>query len=108
MICQMDYDSTVSVASDFSRFPSGRTPHDSAFSGEAFREKFLVQSLRQGKSICIQLDGAIGYGSSFLEEAFGGLVRVSKFDVDFLKSKLKFESFDDSLVEEIFSYIETA
>lgn len=104
----MKYDLIVNVASDFSRFPSGRTPQDSAFSGEAFREKFLVQQLRQDKSICIQLDGAIGYGSSFLEEAFGGLVRVSKFDVDFLKSKIKFESFDVSLVDEIFSYIEAA
>jgi len=32
---------TINVGRDFSRFPSGRTPDDSAFSGEAFREKFL-------------------------------------------------------------------
>jgi hypothetical protein len=104
----MSCDVTINVAKHFSRFPSGRTPADSAFSGQAFREKFLVPSLQKDQSICIQLDGAIGYGSSFLEEAFGGLVRSNKFDVSYLKAKLNFESFDVALIDEINSYIEAA
>lgn len=101
----MSFDITINVASDFSRFPSGRTPVDSAFSGELFRQKFLVAPLQEGKTICIQLDGAVGYGSSFLEEAFGGLVRANGLDKTAILQQLHFESFDDALIDEIRSYI---
>jgi hypothetical protein len=38
------------------------------------------------------LEGAAGYPSSFLEEAFGGLVRVAHFDVQELEQKLSIEA----------------
>lgn len=104
----MKYDVLINVASDFSRFPSGRTATDSAFSGQEFREKFLARPLHEGKQVLVQLDGAIGYGSSFLEEAFGGLIREHKFKSKELLKILHFESFDDSLINEIVSYIEEA
>jgi hypothetical protein len=50
------------------------------------------------------LDGARGYGSSFLEEAFGGLIRVG-FSADNVLSRFELKSQDESLVEEIKGYI---
>lgn len=104
----MENNVTINVANDFSRFPAGRTPVDSKYSGEAFRSKFLEQNLANGKSITIELDGPIGYGSSFLEEAFGGLVRKCGYTFDNLKDRLHLISYDESLIEEIWSYIRSA
>ena len=35
------------------------------------------------------MDGAVGYGPSFLEEAFGGLVRCEGFEKSTLDTRLK-------------------
>ena len=62
---------TINVAKDFTRFPSGRFKRNGSTSGEAFRQEFLEPPLKDGQGISVELDGTIGYGSSFLEEAFG-------------------------------------
>ena len=95
----------VNVANDFSRFPSGRTPHDSAFSGKSFRQKHLTPHLKLGKSVRVELDGPIGYGSSFLEEAFGGLVREDGFDLNTVRRRIELVSYDTALIDEIWSYL---
>lgn len=95
----------INIGKQFSRFPSGRTPDDSAYSGEAFRDKFLLEPLSAGKSIEIFLDDAVAYGSSFLDEAFGGLVRVGGFSMKFLQQHLALSSFDEALMQEIWDYI---
>ena len=64
----------ISIANDFSPVPAGRSQKDGPNSGERFRGQLLLPSLNSGAT-CVKLD-AEGYGSSFLEEAFGGLVRV--------------------------------
>ena len=64
----------VSVAKDFSRTPGPRYIRQGSWSGEKFR-KHLVQKLREYDHLVVDLDGTRGYGSSFLDEAFGGLVR---------------------------------
>ena len=56
----------------------------------------------------VELDDAISYGSSFLEEAFGGLVRVYGLQKESLTTHLKPVSFDKALIEEIWSYIRLA
>lgn len=99
---------TISVANDFSRHPAGRFLADGPFSGEAFRKRFLVPALRAGERLLIVLDGARGYGSSFLEEAFGGLVRKEGFPREVVESSLDFQSEDRSLTEEIREYIHDA
>ena len=38
--------------------------------------------------ITVIIDGVDGYGSSFLEESFGGLIREEGFTIDDLKNKL--------------------
>lgn len=51
----------------------------------------------------------MGYGSSFLEEAFGGLVLKHKMKLSILRHKLKIKSDDEpSLVDEIWIYIDDA
>ncbi len=97
----------IDVGKDFSQFPAGRYVSDGNFSGEKFRDKFLLPALEEFKKIRILLDGTKGYGSSFLEEAFGGLVRKHGYAPDQLLATFEFESEDKSLVEEIQEYITT-
>jgi hypothetical protein len=98
---------TIRVATDFSRYPAGRYESDGPFSGERFRNDFLIPELAKGTTLTIELDGARGYGSSFLEEAFGGLVRAG-YSPKTLRTCLQLISKDASLVEEIKEYIDGA
>lgn len=98
----------ISVATDFTRFPAGRYETDGLYSGQRFREKLLAPALRKGGSVVVCLDGTMGFGSSFLEEAFGGLARTAEFRPAYLLEKLELQSKDDSLIDEIRSYIEAS
>lgn len=96
---------TINIASQFSRYPAGRYETDGPYSGESFRENFLIPNLKKPNTrIIVQLDGARGLASSFLEEAFGGLVRAG-FDSKELRARLMLESSDASLIHEIEEYI---
>lgn len=66
----------IDIAKDFSPVPSGRFPTDGPDSGARFREEFLRPALLTPGTITIRIDGTAGYHSSFLEEAFGGAVRL--------------------------------
>ncbi|QIE89489.1 STAS-like domain-containing protein [Pseudomonas nitroreducens] len=100
---------TIRVTKDFSEYPAGRYRADGPFAGEVFRDDLLVPLLNQYDIVEVDLDGAMGYGSSFLEETFGGLVRKHDFTAKKLHEKLKFKSDDEpSLVDEIWIYIEHA
>lgn len=96
---------TVSVARDFTRFPAGRYVKNGDTSGEAFRDRFLIEPLRRGEAVIVELDGTVGYGSSFLEEAFGGVVRALRIRPGELLGRLTIKSSDASLVEEVRQYI---
>ena len=95
----------INVERDFSRYPAGRYETDGPYNGQTFREKFLIPALskKTGK-ILIELDGARGYGSSFLEEAFGGLIRAG-FTANEVLDRLDLKSEDNTLIEEIKGYI---
>lgn len=61
---------------DFSEFPGPRYISLGPNSGEAFRKQVLIPNiLEHAGEVTVDLDGALGYGSSFLDEAFGGLIR---------------------------------
>ncbi|WP_422422107.1 STAS-like domain-containing protein [Pseudomonas sp. GZD-222] len=61
---------------DFSEFPGPRYASLGPNSGEDFRKTVLIPNINQHQGdISVNLDGAFGYGSSFLDEAFGGLIR---------------------------------
>lgn len=99
---------TVSVAKDFTRYPAGRYKRNGETSGEAFRERFLEDPIRQGQTVVVDFDGTVGYGSSFLEEAFGGVVRTLKVPADFVIEHLTLKSSDPSITEEVVEYIQDA
>lgn len=79
---------TIIIAEEFSPSPIGRYRTDSDTSGEAFRVDFLVPALKKFDKVTVDLDGTDGYGSSFLEEAFGGLIRNEGFTEKQIKNKL--------------------
>jgi len=68
----------IRVASDFSKTPGGRFRSMGPKSGEEFRD-IVAASLARGEAVTVVLDGVEGYGSSFLEEAFGGLARLKRW-----------------------------
>jgi hypothetical protein len=97
----------IEIASNFSRYPGGRYRSLGKFSGEQFRDDILIPTLRDNDEVLVVLDGTVGYGSSFLEEAFGGLVR-SGFSLDQLERKLKLITDDpdfSTYSSEIWQYI---
>lgn len=96
---------TINIARDFSRFPAGRYLDDGPYSGAAFRDRYMKPALDRGETLVIELDGVRGYGSSFLEEAFGGLVRLG-LSSESVKQAIRLKSNDDSLVKEVLEYIE--
>jgi len=99
----------VNIARDFSRYPAGRHEQDGPYSGEVFRREILAPALQQpDEKVVIEFDGARGYGVSFLEEAFGGLVRYYKFSADELMERLELKSADASLIREVKKCIEDA
>lgn len=95
----------IRIAENFSRYPAGRYKDDGPYSGERFREELLLPALNKEEPTIIDLDGARGYGSSFLEEAFGGLVRAG-YTADLIKKVFELRSQDSSLIDEIIDYID--
>lgn len=68
---------TYSIAEKFTRFPGPRYDKQGPHSGEEFRENVLIPMLTASEEdIVLELDGTNGYGSSFLDESFGGLMRM--------------------------------
>ena len=78
----------IIIAEEFSRYPAGRYLVDGDFNGEVFRKNHLVPALNDFDKVEVVFDGVAGFGSSFLEEAFGGLVRHEGFSKEQLDSKL--------------------
>lgn len=69
----------IDVAKAFSKTPYGRYKTDGDFSAERFRDEVLKPVIQQNPGENIEIDFsnvAFGMGSSFLEEIFGGLVRL--------------------------------
>jgi len=85
----------IDLASDYFPYPSGRFTSDGTYNGERFRTEVLVPALRAAKAaggsekVVIDIDGVRSFGSSFLEEAFGGLVRRGLFSRGDLSSLLE-------------------
>ena len=74
----------INIAKDFSPVPMGRYKADGDKSGQVFREKLLLPkiqaALAKKEFLNIDFTGMYGVHSSFLEEAFGGLVRHHKLN----------------------------
>lgn len=73
-------------------------------SGEDFKN-WIKKELDRDTELTIDLDDTEGYGSSFLEEAFGGLIRDG-VNVNIVRN-IKFISNEEpELIDEISEYIE--
>jgi hypothetical protein len=101
--------------SDFSRYPAGRFRNDGNRSGQAYREDTLVPELRAAEAnrsdVIVDLDGIRLAGSSFFEEAFGGLVREHGWTSAQLRRHLSLKGSDArarNLPDAIWTYIEKA
>lgn len=104
---------TINIKTDFSAVPIGRYSADSDVSGEKFREKLLKPKLKElgnGEKLKIDINDVAGYGSSFLEEAFGGLVRSKDFSKQELHDKLEIiaDEVYEMYSELIWEYIDNA
>ncbi len=99
----------IVVAQQFSRSPGGRTRDDGPYSGERFREEFLVPALMNSDGkFDVDLRGALTLGSSFLDEAFGGLVRVHRFAPRDLKRRMDVHADLDMYVSKVWGYVDDA
>lgn len=105
----MNSTTKIDVTNDFSPVPLGRFPEDSPFNGTTFRVELLLPALTSFSKVQVVFDGAEGYGSSFLEEAFGGLIRNEGLRESKLLSQLEFISNEDpTIIDEVLSYIHEA
>ncbi|BCK06403.1 TPA: STAS-like domain-containing protein [Vibrio cholerae] len=95
---------------EFTKFPGARYKHLGPYSGEEFRDEKLIPAIEQnGKELIVNLDGVFGYGSSFLEEIFGGCIRKGVAPDIMIAIVDKIVSNDDEdLIEEIREYINDA
>ncbi|WP_419171979.1 STAS-like domain-containing protein [Halobacteriovorax sp.] len=94
---------------EFTTTPGARYYSDGEFSGQRFRDEFLVPAFHENREseIVVNLDGTEGYATSFLEEAFGGLVRLKDPRIDI--ERLSFISHENPfIIDEIKEYIDEA
>jgi hypothetical protein len=85
-------DKVIVLVKDFHEKPYGRYITDADgcefTSGEVFRINHLVPALRNFDHVTVDLNGYNRYGRSFLDEAFGGLIREEGFTGKELDEKL--------------------
>lgn len=101
---------TLSIVRQFSKAPGPRYRREGKNSGEEFREKVLCDAVRvavgKGEKLIVDIDGTYGFATSFLEEAFGGLVRHDGIGFDDIRKTLDIKSDEEpDLIEEIWEYI---
>lgn len=92
----------ISVAKDFSDAPGARYRDDGPDSGQEFYEEKLrpayLEAVEKNQNLLIDMDGAYGYATSFISEAFGRLGR--EFDPDNVLNRIRIKSDEDPLLTE--------
>ena len=101
----------ITIASDFSKMPGARYESEGLNSGERFRNEFLLpkyeEAEKKKEKLEIDLDGCYGFATSFLEESFGGLVRMLKRKG--ILNNIKIISHDDASLETLINqYVKEA
>ncbi len=96
---------------DFSSTPGPRYINEGKWSGEEFRDTILIEKfnevIKTDSKLTVNLDGTVGYATSFLEESFGGLARL--FKPNEVLKRLNFISTEEPyLIDEITEYIQEA
>lgn len=101
------------ISKEFSATPGPRKKIEGDFSGESLRKGVLVEKLQQAINqdvkLIIDLDGTAGYGTSFLEEAFGGLIRENGYSYKTIEDHVVFKSTEEEyLLDDIKGYMSDA
>ena len=96
---------------EFSKTPGFRKIEDGPYSGELFFRDYLQpkfqEALDKNAILLVILDGARGYGTSFLEESFGGLAR--RYGAEIVLQHLEVISDDEPyLADDVKTYIDEA
>lgn len=103
---------TIIISKDFSDTVGGRYRAEGDYSGEQFREELLEPKVKEAISnnekLLIDFDGGYGYPTSFLEESFGGLIRIG-FELSVILNLLIFKSEDNpKIIDRVKNYISEA
>lgn len=103
----------ISILNDFSPTPGPRYISEGKFSGEEFRQKILFpkvsEAINNGIPFEVDLDGTAGYGTSFLEESFGGLIRIHNLPYERIKELMTLTSKEeDYLIDDVKQYLKDA
>ena len=103
----------IKIAKDFSYTPGPRYIDEGKNSGEKFRKEILAdifkRAIKENKNIIVDLDGTDGYGTSFLEESFGGLIRDNRIDYNEIIKRLTIISTEEEyLKDDVYNYLEDA
>jgi hypothetical protein len=98
----------IKISEDFSFTPGPRYIREGDFSAELFRREYLLpaieKAIKDGVVLTVDVDGTAGYGKSFFEESFGGLIRLEKLDYDSIVKHLEVISNEESIHKEKIYY----
>ena len=86
----------LNIAEEFSPMPIGRFRTESKKSGEAFREEILYprvcEAIKNKETLQVDFTNMLNLSAAFLEESFGGLVRIHELDRDEVLKTIEFIS----------------
>jgi hypothetical protein len=100
----------ISIKENFISTPGPRYKKEGKWSGEQLRIDLIypnfIKAIEENKKFFIDLDGTSGYGTSFLEEVFGGLIRINKLKYSEINNLLELKSEEEPyLIEDIEEYL---
>lgn len=103
----------ISILKDFSPTPGPRYIHEGKYSGELFRQDVLFpkvsEAIKNNIQFEVNLDGTAGYGTSFLEESFGGLIRIHNLSYHEITSLMTLISNEEGyLIDDVNEYLKDA
>lgn len=103
-------EANISVG-EFSKTPYGRYDKDGKYNASAFRDTRLAPAFRNPEITRVNVfldtvEEGYEYGSSFLEEAFVGLVRECSISVEDVRRKLNIITTHNDYVLEINDYLD--
>lgn len=98
------------ISTEFTDTPGPRLIAEGKFSGELFLKDILLPKFNEAKSnnykLIIDLDGTFGYPPSFLDEAFGGLVKATSLNKKEILKYLEIKSSREYYIDTIYNRME--
>lgn len=99
----------LNIVNEFTDAPGGRYRSQGDYSGEEFRDDYLVkrykEALKKDEKLYLYFDGSYGYPAGFLEESFGGMIRLGFDGNDMLERMIFVSEEDEFLPMQITTYI---